>query len=183
MPAPPKRLYWDACSWIALIQDETVSDADTGVMEHRGSMCRAVVAAAKKNIVELATSAFSLAEVCKRPPPGTPADAATLAAFFENSWVLNVSVDTYVGGLARDLLLDGHPGLKPADAVHLASALAARVEAFHTFDRRLLKLSGKIVALDGSPLLICKPEVPAPPAPLLEELKRDAGASLPGMRH
>ena len=66
-------------------------------------------------------------------------------------------------------MLEKHPGLKPPDATHLASAIIGRSDEMHTFDQKLLNLNGKIIGLDGTPLRICKPEPPAKPAPLLEE--------------
>jgi hypothetical protein len=73
------------------------------------------------------------------------------------------------------LLLAGHPGLKPPDAIHLATACIANVGEFHTFDDRLLALDGVIDRLDGTRLIIKKPAVPAPPAPILDEIERGRG--------
>jgi hypothetical protein len=72
-------------------------------------------------------------------------------------------------------MLAGHPGLKLPDAIHLATACTANVDEFHTFDDRLLALDGVIDRLDGTRLIIKKPAVPAPPAPLLDEIERSRG--------
>jgi hypothetical protein len=66
MAASPRRVYWDACAWIALIQREKIPKAD-GTIEDRDMMCRTVIEAAKKGGLEILTSALSLAEVCKNP--------------------------------------------------------------------------------------------------------------------
>ena len=50
MAAAPKRLYRDACSWIAMIQDEKIP-LNGGGIEHRGQMCRQVLRAAEKGMV------------------------------------------------------------------------------------------------------------------------------------
>ena len=65
-----------------------------------------------------------------------------------------------------------HSGLKPPDALHLATAaVSPGVEEMHTFDDRLLKLDGLIDKVDGAKLKICKPDVGGPPAPLLEAMR------------
>jgi hypothetical protein len=79
------------------------------------------------------------------------------------------------GALTAELAASGHPGLKPPDAIHLATACIANVEEFHTFDDRLLALNGVIDRLEGTRLVIKKPAVPAPPAPLLDEIERGRG--------
>ena len=173
MASAPKRVYWDACSWIAAIQNEQIRDPKTNALiEHRGRLCREVIEAAKKGVIEIATSSFSLVEVCKAPAIKTGGDEDRIRDFFDNPWVLGVPLDQAVGGRARQLMMGGHAGLKPPDASHLARALLARAEEFHTFDDKLLKLDGVLQGSNGLILRVCKPEVPAPPAPLLEELKR-----------
>jgi hypothetical protein len=49
--------------------------------------------------------------------------------------------------------------------------------AFHTFDNPLLALDGMIDKTDGTQLVMKKPAVPAPPAPLLDEIERGHGRS------
>jgi hypothetical protein len=51
MATPNKRVYWDACVWIALIQREKIS-LPTGGIEDRETMCRMVIEAAKKGNLE-----------------------------------------------------------------------------------------------------------------------------------
>lgn len=179
MATGPKRLYWDACAWIAMIQDEKIPLKGGGT-EYRGQMCRQVVGAARRGLVELVTSSLSLVEVCKRPEVGAENDDQKLRDYFENPYILLVNLDRQVGDLARRLMLAGYAGLKPLDATHVASAVVGRAGEMHTFDGKLLAMDGLVKGLDGSPLRICKPEVPAPPAPLLEEAKR--GGDPPGDR-
>ena len=69
-------------------------------------------------------------------------------------------------------MLAGHAGLKPLDAIHVATACIANADELHTFDDRLLALDGKIDKVDGTRPVIKKPAVPAPPAPLLDEIER-----------
>jgi len=95
--------------------------------------------------------------------------------FFDNDYILLINLDKQVGDLARRLMLAGHAGLKPPDAIHLATACIAKLDEFHTFDDRLLALDGQIDKTDATRLVIKKPSVPAPPAPLLDEIERGQG--------
>lgn len=165
--AASRRIYWDACSWIALIQQERIHDDKGSIVEDRYSMCRSVVQVAEKNQIEIATSTLSLAEVNKNPA-GTKAGDDKIAAYFERDYVLLVNLDTAVGERARLLMQSGFAGLKPADACHLATAITAFVDEFHTFDGRLLNLTGLITKLDGTRLTICKPDPGGRPMPLLD---------------
>lgn len=135
-------------------------------MEDRGRLCNHTIDLAVRGTVEIVTSGLALAEVCK--DDGVKSTAGDrIADFFRNEYILIVPVDRYVGTLARKLMQSGHPGLKPADAVHLATALVAEAPEFHTFDGPLLKLSGRIERLAGGGYLeICKP--PEPPRSLFD---------------
>ena len=168
----PRRVYWDACTWIALIQRENIvvggSDRDT--------LCRAVIAEAKKDRIEILTSTFSLVEVCKDSKIRTSKEDQ-IGAYFENDYILLMNVDRLVGEHARKLMAAGHPALKPADAIHLASAVLGNVTEYHTFDGDgkkpgLLDLDQKIDRLDGGKLSICTPDVGGPPPPLLGEMQK-----------
>lgn len=158
-----KRVYWDACSWIALIQKEKITQP-SGQVEDRDMMCRSVMEAAKKNRLEIVTSAFCLAEVCKNPDVRSDSPDR-IADFLENDYILTTAVDTVVGHRARKLMTSGYGGLKPPDAVHVATALILNVDEMHTFDDKLLALDGRLDKDDGTKLKICKPNA-GDPTPL-----------------
>lgn len=167
------RVCWDACAWIALIQDEKIRGPGGQLTEDRGAMCRAVIDLAKKGKIEIVTSALSLAEVCKNRDI-KDADTSKISAFFEHEFVLLSNLDRTVGERARTLMMAGLPGLKPADACHLATAaVAPNVAEMHTFDTDLLALDSKIEKADKAMLRICKPDasVGAEP-PLLGAMRR-----------
>jgi predicted nucleic acid-binding protein len=167
MANSPRRVYWDACTWIALIQREKIAIGGSD----RGTLCRAVIAEAKKNKVEILTSTLSLVEVCKNPAIRTTG-ADLIGAFFENDYILPMNLDWLVGGHARQLMTSGPAGLKPLDAVHVASAILGLASELHTFDDKLLKLDGKIARLDGGQLRICTPDVGGTPPPLLSGMQQ-----------
>jgi predicted nucleic acid-binding protein len=165
-----KRVAWDACVWIALIQQERIRDDAGKIAEDRYAMCRDVIKAAEAGKIEIVTSALCYAEVCKNRGV-VDKDEDKIAAFFENDYVLPVSLDRAVGETARHLMMSGLTKLKPADACHLATALIANVDEFHTFDEKLLGLDGKIDKPNGTKLKICEPDPGGSPAPLLEAMK------------
>lgn len=166
MASSIRRIYWDACCWIALIQQEVVTVGGKSV--DRGKMCRGVIQAAEKDICEIVTSALSLAEVSKDPKTKARSDDDKIAQFFENDYILLANVDIRVGTLARQLMQRGFAGLKPADAIHLATAALTDSEFFHTFDSDLQRLSGKVNTSKGQPIQITAPEVLGKDTPLLK---------------
>jgi predicted nucleic acid-binding protein len=126
-------------------------------------MCRPVLDAAERGIIEVVVSAIALVEVLAHDRT-SGIDDQRVRDFFDNDYILLVNVDKHLGDFARRLMLAGHSRLKPPDAIHLATACIANVDEFHTFDDRLLALDGAIDRLDGTRLIVKKPAVPAPPA-------------------
>ena len=164
MANPTKRVYWDACVWIALIQREKIPLPNGGT-EDRETMSRMVIEAAKNGTLEILTSTFCLVEVC-RAPGSKITISDKLAEFFENDYILLIYLDRMVAERSRELMI-AYGDLKPPDAVHVATAaVSPGVEEMHTFDDRLIKLDGLIDKADGTKLKICKPDAGAPPAPL-----------------
>ncbi len=167
MASSLRRVYWDACTWIALIHRERIQRPD-GTIEDRHTMCRVVLNQAVAGQVEIATSSFSLVEVCKKPEIRTQGEDK-IADFFENDYIIQVSLDRRVGELGRKLMLGGYSKLKPPDATHLAAAAVSNAEEMHTFDEKLLALDGRVDKLDGTKLKICRPG-PGGPTPGLLKL-------------
>lgn len=161
MPDAP-RLYWDACAWIAYIQQEMPGPNST-FTEPRFEKCHETLQRAERREIEITTSAFTLAEVCKRHiDPGSP--ATHLPSFFDKPYILLIPMDKQIGLKAQNLQLAGVGGLKPPDAVHIASALVWNIPILQTFDARLLALDGLLTMADGNMLQIMRPtdEVPKP---------------------
>lgn len=159
-----RRVCWDSCAWIALIQGELI--VENGV--DRVTRCRTVIEQAKKGKIEILYSSFCLAEVCKNGDL-KDTDPDKVAAFFEHDFLLPVSLDREVGNLARKLMMSGLPGLKPADACHLATAaIVPDVVELQTFDQKLLNLDGRVMKADNTALRVVLPDVGEPPPPLFE---------------
>lgn len=152
--AKPTRLYWDSCVWIAIIAHETAIPLKGGYFENRYSICNTVLSEAKNGKIEIFTSCFALAEVCKISNIN---EYENLSDFFNRDYIIAIPVDFEIGGMAQALQLKDDLNLRPQDAVHVASAIRAGVDQMNTFDADILKLNGKLLSSDKSPLQICKP--------------------------
>lgn len=163
------RIYWDSAAWIAYIKRE-MPTPENGIKEPRYDMCRSTLERAAKGEIEIATSAFTLAEVCKTAEITSPAN--NLPAFFQQPYILMIPVDTQVGRKAQYIQLAGLVKRKPPDALHIASALVANIPIFHTFDDYLLGLNGALTVDDGNKLQVVRPTEEVPLPPLLELAKK-----------
>lgn len=152
-----KRIYWDSCVWIGLINEEP----------DKVELCKEVLRQAKAGEVEIWTSSLTLAEVFKRKCGVAAAGIdessdRNFESYIQQEFLVEVQVDHDVGVTARRLLR-AHPELKkPMDAIHLATAALNNVDEMHTFDgANLLSLDRKVSRADGSPLRVLVPELPA----------------------
>ncbi|MGH1576386.1 type II toxin-antitoxin system VapC family toxin [Planktotalea sp.] len=151
------RIYWDACTWLAIVNEERAVPQGGGKPpENRFSMCQNIIERAENDEFEIVVSAFTLAEVCKSKT-ATTENPSKLPAFLDHDYILVVPVDKDVALKAQTLQTSGLFGLKPADAVHIASAQRANVTEIHSFDGDFLSLDGQIAANNGNAIKICKP--------------------------
>jgi predicted nucleic acid-binding protein len=158
MPDNPKRIYWDACVFLAFI------NGDAG----RADTIQQLLDEAAAGAFELVTSTLSQVEVAfgKAEQDGAAPDETTLTAieafWLPDSPVRLVEFHRLIATDARDLVRAAHfdgKRLTPLDAVHLASAQRVGASEFHTYDDRLLKFT-------GSPsLTIREPWTPTPRLP------------------
>lgn len=164
MAASRKRVLWDSCAWIALIQQEKI--VVDGV--DRFTRCRTVIELASKGKIEIVCSALCLAEVCRNKDVRDQ-DPSLIGKFFEHEYLLLVALGREIAETARGLMMAGIPKLKPADACHVASAIEVPgITETHTFDDDLIAQNGKLQTRDGAPLRICYPDAAVPMPPLLK---------------
>jgi predicted nucleic acid-binding protein len=156
---PTSTIYWDSCVFIAWLKDEQRPPGEMdGVYE-----CVEEVEARRTRLI---TSVVTRTEVFEADLPEAVRESYSRLLNRRNVQVLDN--DLRVSNLAREIrehyqrqrLTDGLPGLSTPDAVHLATAIHYRADAFWTFDdgrhggRSLLSLNGDVA---GHPLVICKP--------------------------
>jgi predicted nucleic acid-binding protein len=128
--------YWDANAFLAYFQEEA----------GRVDSCEAALEQAEKGKILIVTSALTLTEVLalrgkKRLPPNQKMkDKVT--AFFKNEYIAVQNVTREIAELSRELVWD--KGIKPKDAIHVASAISANVTVFETYDGPLRRKGNKV---------------------------------------
>ena len=167
-----RRVYWDACAFLGLINKEADKHAD----------CFAVWREAENGDTVILTSFFTYAEVFKAKceGKGKPLDEAgdkKIEALLQQRFIQGVLVDETIGIAARRLMRRHKECRKPIDGIHLATALRLSVDEMHTYDGSdLLALDGQIACADGRYLTICRARpTPPPPAPLLDQIEKEDG--------
>jgi predicted nucleic acid-binding protein len=140
-------IYWDSDAFLGWLQEEA----------GKVDLCAGTMQRADEGDVLIVTSALTMAEVLwKRGGPPIPKDKSdTLRKFFRRSCFRVRNVTRAISEAAQDLVWNS--GIKPKDAIHVATALDVGVRFLETFDEGLLGKSGKI---GTPPLLIRKPIAP-----------------------
>ena len=170
-----RRVYWDACTFLGLINEELGKHTD----------CLDVWQEAESGETIILTSFFTFAEVYKAKCEGKarPLDEEgdrQIEAVLQQSFVEGALVDEGIGISARRLMRQFEDCKKPSDAIHLATAMRLNVDEMHTFDGSdLLRLDGQVQKANGESLTICTPaKAPSPPpapAPLLNGIENGEG--------
>lgn len=141
--------YWDACIFIAWLQDE---QRPSGEMEGLA----AVVNQISRNEAAMLTSVLTRAEVLD-----SSLSESTRKIFeniFKRSNIYQVDVTGKISEVAheiRDFYKKLGRSVKTPDATHLATAIIHSADEFHTFDDKLLGLSGDVA---GYPLKVVRPQ-------------------------
>jgi predicted nucleic acid-binding protein len=149
---PVERVYWDSDCFLGWLQAEP----------SKVELCEGTLERANQGDVLIFTSTLTMAEVLwlKGGPPIPQQKADLVRRFFRRSYMRLRNVTRTVSESAQELVWNN--GVRPKDAIHVATALEAKANAFETFDEALLKKSGTI----GRPALIVRKPIP-PTAPRL----------------
>ena len=153
-----QRYYWDSCVFIALISN--LEDEES--IEKRNN-CTAVLSQAMDGSVQILTSTVSLTEVItaegfrKKKTPDKIKDK--LRDLFREPYITLINCDLLRAEEARELIWNHK--ITALDAIHVASAVYAKVQAMHTYDGLSQKKRSGILSLDGKigdpPLKIVTP--------------------------
>lgn len=138
--------YWDSNCFLCWLKKESGYEK-----------CKGVIYKAEQGEIQIITSAFTIAEVIYLKP-NEKIDrkrSDEICRFFEHEYIIPVNVERGVAELARNLLWD-YQALRPEDAIHVASAIKAKVPILDTFDTYLIGLSGII---GNPPLIIGEPNI------------------------
>lgn len=144
-----EQFYWDSNAFSGHLNDEGDKVAE----------CEAVLSEAEKGHILLVTSALTIAEVLFIRPGGPrlpPEKREDVEKFFKADYITVRNVTRAIAELARDVFWDH--GIRPKDAVHVATASLFKVPVLHTFDGDLLGRNG--IVINGHTLRIERPHVP-----------------------
>jgi predicted nucleic acid-binding protein len=139
--------YWDSNCFLCWLKKEPAHGKCTGVIRK-----------AEEGEIQIVTSALTIAEVIymKGEDKIDRKKSDEICRFFEHEYIVPINVDRTIAEVARLLLWD-YKALRPQDAIHIASALKAKVPIFDTFDEYLIGLNGTI---GNPPIIIGQPNIP-----------------------
>lgn len=137
MSSPHAILYWDSCVFIDLLE------RTPGRIEQ----LLPIIGLAERKEILIVTSALSLSEVSRlgRLRLDDESVEQMVSRFFENPYLSVRPADRFVAEMSRPLIRN--LGLKPLDAIHVATALMMKVDMMQTYDAKILKLNGQIKGL------------------------------------
>jgi len=143
-----KIVYWDSNAFLGLLNGE----------EDKVRLCDDVWVAGERGLLAVVTSTLTVAEViyAKGASKLDPAKRPLVNAFFRAAHIVQKPLTRIIAELARDVVWDS--GVRPKDAVHIATAAYFKIEEFHTFDRPLLE--SKIITVNGFSVSIQAPYAP-----------------------
>jgi predicted nucleic acid-binding protein len=148
-----QRRYWDSDCFLGWLQAEPDKEAS----------CREVLEAAQDGHILIVTSALTIAEVLalKGAAPIPAENRQVVEDFFRNDYIVVRNITRRVAEKARSYVWDH--GVRPKDALHVATAIDAGLDLFNSFDQPLIGKSGQI---GNNPLIIERPSWVAPRLPL-----------------
>lgn len=127
MPKKPKeKHYFDSCILIGFANQEP----------DKFTECKNIIQAGEEGIIEVYTSTVTTAELAKiKNPKYSYSDEEMeeiIQSIFNWTWLNLVAYERETGKISRHLTRKY--GLKPFDALHLATAIRQRVNYFDTTD-------------------------------------------------
>jgi len=142
-----ERIYWDSDPFLGWFNNES----------GKSDRCDELIRRAERGEVIILTSALTLAEcLWMRGQAKVPRDKAEIVQkFFRRSYIRVYNVSRKLAENAQFLVWEN--GIKPKDAIHVATAIHLSADALETFDTDLVRKSGTV----GDPLL--KIRLPEPP--------------------
>lgn len=139
-----RRIYWDSVCFISRIQEQP----------GRILSLRSISDQAEAGNVDIVCSTWTIAEVVRLkgdPAPISVSDEQKIRDFFENPYIHARTLDRFTAELSAKITRQF--GVKPKDAVHLATAILWEADEFHTYEDKLVNLDGQIEMTPGGPTL------------------------------
>ena len=132
-----RKLYWDTSCFLCFLNKEEVE---------RKAICKDILRHAKDGEIALYTSTYTIAEVIRPKSASipkarrlTPAEIKKIEDMFRWKWLKKIDVDQRMAfeavTLSRDYVL------RPADAIHAASAICHKLDELQCWDRDFSKVN------------------------------------------
>lgn len=139
------KRYWDSCVFLAYLNKE----------RDRSQICQAILDAADAGKIQIFTSALTIAEVLKYKgkKPIKKESRQMIIEFFQNDYIKIINVDRLVATEAQELVWEHN--IPPKDAIHVASAIRAKLPVIETYDND--DLISKTGSVGSPPILIREP--------------------------
>ena len=138
---PASRRLWDSSVVIGyLAGDQRLYPA-----------CAQIIQQAERNETEILVSQMAVVETAYLKGQSDADSERLIREFFSREYVIPVNVDGPVSAIAQGLIRKyrSNPGIKPPDAVHLATAILWQIPVVETADGPLRRFN----RLEGSPLV------------------------------
>ena len=146
MAKDKQRLYWDTTCFLCFLNKEE---------KERRAICEDILQNGKKGNVTIFTSTFTISEVVyphrttiNKPRKLSPEEIQLISGMFKWRWLKKVDLDQRVAFKAVELTRDYN--LKPADAIHGASAILINADALQKWDRDFDKIAHLITVEEPS---------------------------------
>jgi predicted nucleic acid-binding protein len=141
------KIYWDSNVWVAWANNE----------DNLRPLCTAILKEAEAGNLRIVVGALVYAEFA----PQNENVSRAFDQYLDRYLFIFVNLDRPIAKRAR-MFVERFEHLKGRDAVHLATALHAKADVLHTFDKDLLRIASQV-----DEIRICKPEWPSPQQRLL----------------
>lgn len=135
------RRLWDASIVLGYLSGQQDIKAD----------CEQIIQQAERGEWEIVVSTIAHAEVAFLRGLSPSDSESKIQEFFSRGYVINAAFDVSLTKIVRRLIRE-HKGLKPPDAIYIATALQWQIPIIETTDPDLLALNGK----EGSPKLVIR---------------------------
>lgn len=152
MTAISRRL-WDSCVVLGYLSGQREIKSD----------CDLIVAQAERGELEIVVSTIAQAEVAYLSGLQADEAEARIVEFFSQRYIVTAAFDISLTKTVRRLIRE-YKGLKPFDAIHVATALQWQIPIMETTDADLLKMNIN----EGIPKLIIRPPAYQGPAKLFQ---------------
>jgi predicted nucleic acid-binding protein len=153
-----QRHYCDSCVFLGFLNNESDKIYE----------CKTILQAAEEGVIDLFTSAFTMAEVIKIKGEAELDESKEhiIDQLFKQTWIKVANFEREMAQISRHIVW--RYNLKPYDALHLATAIRLKVDYFNTTDQAIIKkLPANVGYLADYPgVIIQKPHVEGYTPPL-----------------